>query len=79
LARENPPLPHQFSLQSQETRTPLCRETLRARPIWGDGYDKRFCYDERSVRVRIEYVQRHNLAAGRPAKPWGFIEEWGLQ
>ena len=46
------------------------------RPIWGDGYDKRFCYDERSVRARIEYVQRHNLQVARPARPWGFIETW---
>ena len=48
---------------------------LRAgRPIWGDGYDKRFCYDEKSVRARIEYVERHNIEARRPAKPWPFVE-----
>jgi len=44
------------------------------RPIWADGYDKRYCYEEKSVRARIEYVERHNLAVGRPAKPWPFIE-----
>jgi len=48
---------------------------LRARrPIWGEGYDKRYCYDEKSVLARIEYVERHNLALGRPARPWTFIE-----
>jgi len=46
------------------------------RPIWGDGYDKRFCYDARSVRVRVAYVERHNLQVGRPARPWAFIERW---
>jgi hypothetical protein len=27
----------------------------------------------REVLARIEYVERHNLAVGRPAKPWAFI------
>ncbi len=43
------------------------------RPIWGTGYDKRYCYDVEAVRNRILYVERHNLAAGGPAKPWAFI------
>jgi len=50
------------------------RWELRAnRPIWGDGYDKRYCFDMTSLGARIEYVERHNLSAGRPAKPWSFI------
>ncbi len=44
------------------------------RPIWGDSYDKRFCFDEASVYARIEYVERHNITIGLPSKPWGFIE-----
>jgi hypothetical protein len=44
------------------------------RPIWGDDYDKRFCYDERSLLNRIRYVERHNLEDGRPARPWPFIQ-----
>ena len=44
------------------------------RPIWSDGYDKRFCFDEQSVLCRIGYVERHNLRVGVPAKPWAFIE-----
>jgi hypothetical protein len=44
------------------------------RPIWGDKYDKRFCYDERSLLNRIRYVERHNLEDGRPARPWPFIQ-----
>jgi hypothetical protein len=43
------------------------------RPIWTDGYDKRFCFDEQSVRNRVKYVERHNTAAGLPARPWKFI------
>ena len=44
------------------------------RPIWSDGYDKRFCFDEESVFHRIVYVERHNPRIGVPAKPWAFIE-----
>ena len=43
------------------------------RPIWGDGYDKRFCFDEASALARIAYVEEHNLARGQPARPWPFI------
>ena len=45
------------------------------RPLWSDDYDKRFCFDAQSVRSRIAYVERHNLAIGLPAKPWPEIEE----
>lgn len=44
------------------------------RPIWTDGYDKRFCFDEPALRARIAYVERHNTAHGWPARPWDFIE-----
>jgi len=44
------------------------------RPIWGDGYDKRFCFDEETARGWIAYVERHNIAVGLPPKPWPFIE-----
>jgi len=44
------------------------------RPIWTDGHDKRYCFDEASVQARIDYVERHNLENGWPAKPWDFIE-----
>ncbi|MBL8826957.1 MAG: hypothetical protein JNM18_08200 [Planctomycetaceae bacterium] len=30
------------------------------RPIWTTGYDKRYCFDERSLLARIAYVERHN-------------------
>ena len=43
------------------------------RPIWGDRYDKRFCFDEAALRARIEYVERHNVQIGRPRRPWEFI------
>lgn len=43
------------------------------RPIWTDGYDKRFCFDEHAVISRIRYVERHNEAAGLPPRPWPFI------
>jgi hypothetical protein len=43
------------------------------RPIWTDGYDKRFCFDTRAALARIRYVERHNEAAGLPSAPWPFI------
>jgi hypothetical protein len=43
------------------------------RPIWTDGYDKRFCFDIRSALARIRYVERHNEAMGLFAAPWRFI------
>jgi len=27
--------------------------------IWTKGYDKRFCFDEKSLKSRIDYVMRH--------------------
>lgn len=45
------------------------------RPIWTDGYDKRFCFDEQSTRNRVSYVERHNIEAGLPARPWEFITD----
>ena len=47
-------------------------------PIWTDGYDKRFSFDDDSVRNRMEYVERHNVASGLPPKPWDFIEEYPI-
>ena len=32
--------------------------------IWTRGYDKRFCFDEKTLRNRIEYVLRHNGEGG---------------
>jgi len=46
------------------------------RPIWATDYDKRFCFDARIVRVRIDYVERHNLEDGLPRRPWAFIRDW---
>jgi hypothetical protein len=44
-----------------------------SRPIWTAGYDKRYCFDEASLRSRIRYVERHNERAGLPPRPWPFI------
>jgi hypothetical protein len=43
------------------------------RPIWTEGYDKRFCFDIPSARNRIQYVQRHNERYGLPPNPWPFL------
>ncbi len=44
------------------------------RPIWSDGYDKRFCFDDATAHRRLAYVERHNTQHGWPPKPWDFIE-----
>ncbi|MBA3485026.1 MAG: hypothetical protein H0T51_24785 [Pirellulales bacterium] len=46
------------------------------RPIWTDGCDKRFCFDNPSVRNRIRYVERHNEQRGWDARPWAFIADF---
>lgn len=40
------------------------------RPIWAAGYDKRWCFDDESLRRRIDYAQSHNLRAGFAARRW---------
>lgn len=44
------------------------------RPIWTEGFDKRFCFDEKTMWNRIEYVQKHNIAMGWNPDPWDFLE-----
>ena len=45
------------------------RYALRlGRPIWADGYDKRWCFDAESLRRRTQYVERHNTRRGLPAQ-----------
>ena len=39
------------------------------RPIWADGYDKRFCFHAESLHGRVGYVERHNLRQGLAARP----------
>jgi len=41
------------------------------RPIWVEGYDKRFCYNFKSVQTRITYIERHNLQNHLPPNPFG--------
>ncbi|MEX2316059.1 MAG: hypothetical protein WD669_02835 [Pirellulales bacterium] len=43
------------------------------RPIWTDGFDKRYCFDPRALTTRIRYVERHNEAIRLPASPYAFI------
>jgi hypothetical protein len=43
------------------------------RPIWTDGYDKRFCFDMASLRARVAYVERHNERIGWPPRPWPWL------
>lgn len=37
-------------------------------PIWTDGFDTRFCFDDITAANRVLYVLRHNEAMG-----WGLI------
>src|SRR5439155_18511104 len=43
------------------------------RPIWAADFDKRFCFNWPTVRSRVRYVEKHNVANGRDPKPWPFI------
>ena len=37
----------------------ICKENS-IRRIWTRGFDKRFCFNERSLKQRIEYTKRHD-------------------
>ena len=66
--------PRQEVAEVAKAAKEVVRWHVRAnRPIWGDGYDKRFCFDEASVWNRIRYVERHNEEIGLPRRPWGFL------
>jgi hypothetical protein len=43
------------------------------RPVWTDGFDKRFCFAMDVVCGRVRYVEKHNEAMGWNARPWTFI------
>jgi hypothetical protein len=43
------------------------------RPLWADGYDKRWCFDPASLRARIAYVDRHNTRRNLPAQRFAHI------
>ena len=43
---------------------------------WTGGYDKRYCFDEESLRKRIEYVERHRKRTPE-VKNFGDIEKKG--
>jgi hypothetical protein len=45
------------------------------RPIWTDGYDKRFCFDIKTLENRIDYVERHNEQLGWPRRPWPWLAD----
>jgi hypothetical protein len=45
------------------------------RPIWGAGYDKRYCFDAPALQSRVAYVERHNLRRGLAPRPWPFITD----
>lgn len=46
------------------------------RPVWTDGYDKRWCFDTQTLAARIRYVENHNTKRGLPAKRWPGIEDY---
>jgi hypothetical protein len=36
------------------------RKTGFAGRVWTNGYDKRYCFDEQTLKNRIDYVKSHN-------------------
>jgi REP element-mobilizing transposase RayT len=36
--------------------------------VWARGFDKRYCFDEKSLKNRIDYVQRHTRGNMTPAR-----------
>ncbi len=51
------------------------RYALRlGRPLWTEGYDKRYCFDVDAVRERIRYIEDHNAELGWDRRPWPFVQ-----
>ena len=67
------PAPAHMAQQAKCLKDAVRWELKLARPIGGDGYDKRYCFDVASVLGRVEYVHRHNIEDGLPPDPWDFI------
>ncbi|MCS7239338.1 MAG: hypothetical protein NZ899_13885 [Thermoguttaceae bacterium] len=44
-----------------------------ALPIWAPDYAKRFLFEEEEVASWVDYIERHNQAAGWEPRPWPFI------
>lgn len=44
--------------------------------VWTDGYFAVFLYSEQQMQDAIQYVERHNLALGMPARLWGWVVDW---
>jgi REP element-mobilizing transposase RayT len=38
--------------------------------VWARGFDKRYCFDEKSLKSRIDYVQRHKRGQATPPRGW---------
>jgi REP element-mobilizing transposase RayT len=41
--------------------TKALRESGFTDKVWTRGYDKRYCFDEKSLCARMAYVEKHNL------------------
>jgi len=44
----------------KKAATDALKEAGFVTKIWTKGFDKRFCFDEKSLKERIDYVEKHN-------------------
>ena len=44
----------------KKSATNALRQNGFTENVWTKGFDKRFCFDEKELNQRINYVQRHN-------------------
>jgi len=42
--------------------------------VWGKGKWCSYVFQEGHWQGAMEYIERHNLRHGRPAKPYSFIQ-----
>jgi len=53
--------PVEFSVKHYKNAAMLAlRKNGLAGRVWSGGFDKRFCFDEKSLQKRIDYVNNHN-------------------
>jgi REP element-mobilizing transposase RayT len=58
---------------AQETTKAVHRETSHNGPVWCKGRWRQFIFDESHWWNTIQYIERHNLRLGLPARPYDFI------
>jgi REP element-mobilizing transposase RayT len=57
---------NQMVSRYKNVATAAIKRTGHDAKLWTKGYDKRFCFTEKQLRQKIEYVNKHNIQTTNP-------------